>query len=252
MSASRVLLIDDDEEGRTDLRMHLEDFGHEVIAPDRTYESVDDLVSFAVAEDADVTLCDHRLQPGGLAPFFGAEAVSTLVQSMHVAVLMTGYFDIDFDTSIRAYRGHIPALLRRDELQEPDSLDQVMAAVRLEMGGVIPPERRLWQTVVRVGDVSDEGHAAVLDVFIPGWRPAQAVRMPAAMLPGGLRARLNDLRGRFLQVEVNVGATVPEEVYFGRVSGLVEPAEWPVERVGGGVDLPLRSDPPTGLFEDRR
>lgn len=252
MPASRVLLIDDDEEGRTDLRLHLEDFGHEVIAPAQGYRTVGDLVAFAEAAGADVTLCDHRLQPGGLAPFFGAEAVSALVQNMHVAVLMTGYFDIDFDTSIRVYRGHIPALLRRDELQEPDALDEVMATVRREMHGVIPPERRLWQTVVRVADISNEASAPVLDVFIPGWRPAQAVRMPAAMLPEELRVNLGELQGRFLHVEVNTGATAPEEVYFGRVIGLVDPAEWPVERVGTGAGLPTRPNAPTGLFEDRR
>jgi len=245
---SRVLLIDDDEEGRTDLRLHLEDFGHEVLAPDRSYGTVEELVEFATAEGADVTLCDHRLQPGGLAPFYGAEVVAALVQRLRVAVLMTGYLDIDFDTSIRTYREHIPALLRRDALQEPDALEEVAAAVRREMAGVISAERRLWLTTVRVADVSSEGHAPVVDVFIPGWRPSQAVRMPASALPEELRSRLDDLRGQFLLVEVNVGATTPEEVYFGRVSGVMKAAQWPVERAGEGARLPVRDDAPHGLF----
>lgn len=252
VSASRVLLIDDDEQGRTDLRMHLEDFGHEVLAPDRDYNTVADLVEFAAGVAVDVTLCDHRLQPGQMAPFFGAEAVSALVRDRRVAVLLTGYLDIDYDTSIRAHREHIPALLRREDLQEPDALDEVMAAVRGELDGLIPPERQLWPTVVRVADVSAEGGEPVLDVFVPGWRPAQAVRMPAATLPTSLHTHLNELLGKFLHVEMNLGATSPEEVYFGRISGLVEPADWAVARVGEGAALPVRSDAPTGLFEDRQ
>ncbi len=251
MSAASVLLIDDDEESRAALRFNLEDFGHRVLAPDRRYTRVEELVEFAEESQVDITLCDHRLSPGNLAPFSGAEAVSALVRRHRVAVLMTGYIDIDFDTTIRTYRRHIPALLSREDLEEPDALGVVAAAVQREINGDVPAERRLWKTVARVADVSNEGSKPMLDVFIPGWRPAHAVRMPAETLPVELAADPRRLLGRFLHVEMNLGATTAEEIFFGQVFGLLEPTEWSVARVGTGADMPVRDDAPTGLFQER-
>jgi CheY-like chemotaxis protein len=248
---SRVLVIDDDEEDRSSTRMHLEDHGLDVIAPDRRYTTVEELVGYVTSQHVDVTICDHRLQPRQLAPFYGAQAVAELVQRSQVAVLVTGYADMDFDTSIRTYRAHIPALLRREQLQEPEALDEVVSAVRGEMAGIIPPDRRLWQTVLRVGDVSEEGALPVLDVFIPGWRPAHAVRMPSTLLPPSLRADIAQLHGRFLLAEVNIGASEKEDLFFGRVEGLADPAEWPATVTGQGVDPPVRDDAPRGLFRDQ-
>jgi len=250
VTVARALVIDDDEDDRASVRMHLEDYGVDVLAPDRQYANVEELADYAVAQQVDVTICDHRLQPRQLAPFFGAEAVAELVKRSHVAVLVTGYFDMDFDTSIRQYRAHIPALLEREQLQEPDLLQQTVDTVQREIGGDISAARRLHRTIVRVGDIANENSAPVLDVFIPGWRPSQAVRMPAAVLPEHLAVDIRRLRGRHLVAQVNVGALRKEDVFFGAVEDVVEPKDWPVTNWGEGASLPEGDGLPAGLFEE--
>lgn len=250
MAVRRALLIDDDEQDRAYLSMHLEDAGIEVLAPDRTYNTVLELVELAESSNVDLTICDHRLQPRKLANFYGAEAVASLVQRSNIAILMTSYHDDVYDTTIRQHRQHIPALLRREELEEPEALEGVIDAIQREIDGLIPDERKLWKTVVRIGDVTGSGPDLALDVFVPAWRPGQAVRMPAVRLPEELALLGQDLIGTFLLAEVNTAAPDNEQLFFGLVERAVEPIDWPETEVGTGSILPTRDDNPPGLFGD--
>ncbi|MCW2855556.1 MAG: hypothetical protein JWR52_1171 [Marmoricola sp.] len=237
-----ALVIDDDEDSRASVSMHLQDFGVSVHAPSRTYATVGELVEFAISEAPDVTILDHRLQTRHLAPFFGAEAVAALVQSSKIAVLMTSYVDTDFDTSIRLYRQHIPVLLGRDELEEPESLDRMIEVVRNEIDGVFLPERKLRPTVVRVGDVvnASKPDQFAIDVFIPNWNPDRAVRIPGQLLAEDVRSRGEELIDQYLLAQVNVAEPRAENLYFSEVSGPVDPGEWPVSEVGTGASFPPR------------
>jgi hypothetical protein len=246
---TRAFLVDDDARDRAQMRLHLEDAGIDVIEPEAThYEEIDDLVADVLRADVDITICDHRLQPGRLASFFGAEAVASLIGMEQVALLMTSYSG-DVPTTIRLHRRGIPAVLRRDQLQQADTLDGVTEAIRREINGIIPPQRQLRPTVVRVGDVSAGEDGLALDVFVTGWRPDQAVRVPAGIVPPEIAALGSALIDRYLVADVNTGAVDDSELYFGSVGPLAEPVEWPATETGSGAEWPLRHAPVTGVFE---
>lgn len=249
MPVTRAFLVDDDARDRAQMRLHLEDAGIEVVEPEVThYGEIDELVADVLRAHVDITICDHRLQPGRLASFFGAQAVASLIGKEQVALLMTSYSG-DVDTTIRLHRRGIPAVLRRDQLQQADTLDDVTDAIRREINGIIPPERVLRRTVVRIGDVSAGEDGLALDVFITGWRPDQAVRVPAGIVPPEIAELRSGLIDRYLVAEVNTGAVDDSELFFGSVGPLADPVDWPATEAGTGAAWPVRDGPVPGVFE---
>jgi CheY-like chemotaxis protein len=241
MSAARALLIDDDVEDRDLVRWHLEDAGMEVVTATGPYDDVQQLVDLAIEEDVDITICDHRLQPHRMANFYGAAVVARLTGEGRVAILITSYQESDAESSIRQHRRFVPAVVARRDLEETETFNEIVRVIRAELEGHAPLERQLYPTVIRVGSVATTTEGRALDVFVDGWRPGEAVRIPPALVPEHIAAmEESDLLDAVFAAEVNTAAKSHEELYFGLIEGPISMAEWPVEGQGMGNNFPTR------------
>ncbi len=212
---SRVALVDDDPTAAAAMKVLLQDAGYEPIDVEPPLVSIHDAI-VQIRGNANAAICDHRLSPRGLASFSGAELVAELYGSAFPAVLISQYFKVDQNVSIRKYRSKIPILLARDQLG-PDQLADAIQICSDEIRGELSPSRRAWRTLVRVVAKDTEGGEDVLDAIIPGWRPGEAVRFPAELLgrhrnvlPEG---RSDGLGLRFF-ARVNIGAEDAGDLYF--------------------------------------
>ncbi len=220
----RVALVDDDPTASAALSVLLEDAGYEAIEVDPPLESMHDAI-VQIREIASAAICDHRLSPRGLASFSGAELVAELYETAFPAVLISQYFMIDQNVSIRKYRRRIPILLARDDVG-PDQLDDAIRICTDEIGGQPLPHRKSWRTLVRVVAKDTEGGEDVLDAIIPGWRRDEAVRFPAELLGSHKKTlpegRSNELELRFF-ARVNIGAEDARDLYFEGFEPALEP-----------------------------
>ena len=220
----KVALVDDDPTAAAALSVILEDAGYEAIEVVDPLESIDVAVA-RIQRVASAAICDHRLSPRGLASFSGAELVAQLYSTAFPAVLISQYFKIDQNVSIRRYRSRIPMLLARDEVG-PDQLADAIRVCSDEIGGRRLPSRRGWRTLVRVVAKEVEGGEDVLDAIIPGWRPDEAVRFPAELL-GRHRNSLPEERSDRLELRyfasVNIGAEDAGELYLEGFEPAIEP-----------------------------
>ena len=220
----RVALVDDDPTAAATMRVLLEDAGYEPIGVEPPLQSIQDAI-IQIRGASFAAICDHRLSPRGLASFSGAELVAQLYENAFPAVLVSQYFQIDQNVSIRKYRSKIPILLARDELG-PDRLADAIRVCSDEISGRRLPNRRGWRTLVRVVAKGIEGGEDVLDAIIPGWRPDEAVRFPAELL-GHHRNSLPEGRSDQLELRffasVNIGAEVSGDLYLEGFEPAIEP-----------------------------
>ena len=211
----RVALVDDDRTAAATMKVLLEDAGYEPIGVEPPLESIHDAI-VQIKGMAGAAICDHRLSPRGLASFSGAELVAQLYESSFPAVLISQYFKIDQNVSIRKYRSKIPILLARDELG-PGQLADAIQFCTDEIGGRLSSHRKAWRTLVRIVARDTEGGEDVLDAIIPGWRPDEAVRFPAELL-GSYQETLPEGRSDRLQLRffarVNIGAEDARDLYL--------------------------------------
>ena len=219
-----VAVVDDDPIAAATLRVLLEDAGYEAVEVDPPLESIDGAIA-QIRKIATAAVCDHRLSPRGLAHFGGAELVAQLYTTAFPAVLVSQYFKIDQDVSIRKYRSRIPILLARDEIG-PDELAEGIRVCADEIGGQPLPQRRGWRTLVRVVAKDTEGGEDVVDAIIPGWRTGEAVRFPAELLGPHKNAlpegRIDRLELRFF-ARVNIGADDARDLYLEGFEPATEP-----------------------------
>ena len=220
----RVALVDDDPTAAAALRVLLEDAGYEAIGIEDPLESIDKAVT-RITGVASAAICDHRLSPRGLASFSGAELVAQLYSTAFPAVLISQYFKVDQNASIRKYRSRIPMLLARDEVG-PDQLADAIRICSDEIDGRRLPNRRGWRTLVRVVAKDVEHGEDVVDAIIPGWRPAEAVRFPAVLL-GHHRNELpegrSDQLGLRFYASVNIGAEDAGDLFLEGFEPAIEP-----------------------------
>ena len=224
LNRQRVALVDDDPLAADTLGVLLEDAGYEPIGVGSPLSSV----ASAAAQIRDIStaaICDHRLSPRGLANFSGAELVAKLYADRFPAVLISQYFKIDQDVSIRKFRRHIPVLLARDELS-PERIAEAISVCIGELGGERAPNRKCWRTLVRVVAKDSEGGEDVLDAIVPGWHPNEAVRFPADLL--GEHQHLLPKENAFglelrFFARVNIGAEEAGDLYLSSFEPAIEP-----------------------------
>jgi hypothetical protein len=202
-----VGVIDDDTAEAESVRYQIEDFGAKPVVFDQGFRNLDDLVLQVRSSGVSAVICDHRLRVRNYAPFNGAEAVAHLVSSAIPAVLVSRYTTIDVDIDIRPFRGMIPVLLPKEEV-DPESLIRALDICRSEMQGNIPPSRRPHRALVRIDSVQDD----MVDAFIPAWNPAEAIRFPITLIPDSLRSSLRPDRRFFAQV--NIGAETADDLFL--------------------------------------
>ena len=219
--SSRIVpVIDDSPDLAEETFYQLEEAGYQgeiLVGP---FDNVDEL-AHQLSQYAHAVVCDHRLMQGGLANFYGAELVASLYDLKKPAILITQYPN-DSHTTIGAFRKKIPVLLARNELN-PMSLKRGIDQCADELNGHITRERRPHRTIIRVEQIDKESGQDVIEAFVTGWKPKQAVRFPASLIPESILESVQP--GTHLFAKVNVGAVRPEDLFFKDFEIAPEPDE---------------------------
>ncbi len=208
---SKIAVVDDSVDDMRRTSILLEDAEFEPVAIDPSFPTLEALLN-AVAAKADGLVCDHRLSHGATAAFTGAQVVAASNRRRIPAVLVTGYADLDEQTSIRRWRSSIPCMLRKRF--KPAEIESALQLAHREqlLGPAL--EREGHRTVVRVLRVDQIGTERIVEVIVVAWDPVDAVILPADMITTSVGLTTDDLPGMRFMANVNIHARSSEELFF--------------------------------------
>jgi CheY-like chemotaxis protein len=216
----RVAVVDDDELGREMLMDDLRDRQFDPVAVDGTYgQDIDRMLDDLAAKQPQFVICDHRLQPKGLASFFGLDLVQRLLNLQRPAMLLTQYQTTESTRlQLRSARHSVPLIMARDSFQL-DELPAYADLVQRELEGSPVDARRPHRSIIQIDNVD---HATGnVDAVVPGWSPTHALTIPADCFAASIRRRLSP--GDLVLGDVNIGAKTEEELYFKNLDEIVTP-----------------------------
>lgn len=218
--ASRVLVVDDDEQGRDDLMEELRSYDIEPITVTGPYGmDIDRMLTEIEEQDPAFVICDHKLQPANLASFSGAEVVRRLVELKRPAMLLTMYQSTD-RLELRRSRRAVPIIMGRDEFRA-DRVQDYYQVCRLEILDMPIASRKPHRVLIRVDDVPEDEKPQRLDAVIPSWSPDHAVPVPLTCVDPMILAQIQ--RGTYLLGNVNIGAETEDELFFADLDQIVSP-----------------------------
>jgi CheY-like chemotaxis protein len=209
----RVLVVDDDEEGREDLMDSLRDLNFEPLEVTGMFDNrLDDLIAEIEAQNPNFVICDHRLQPKQLAQFPGVDVVKRLVSHKRPAMLLTMFASTD-RLALRQSRFQVPVIVERDNFK-PARVEEYFEICHREINQNPVDERKPHRSLIRIENVAtDRQH---IDAVIPSWRPEHAVPIPLECIAPQLHNELSS--GAYLLGYINLGATSEDELYFHEVN----------------------------------
>jgi CheY-like chemotaxis protein len=221
-AAHRVLIVDDDEEGRDLLMEELRDFEIEPTTVNGPYgHDIERMLSDIKHQEPEFVICDHKLQSAGLASFYGAEVVRRLMAQEIPAMLLTMYRSTE-RLDLRAVRSELPVVMGRDEFRielVPDYLD----ICRREITAMPVDARRPHRVLVRVDDVPVDEKPPRIDAVVPSWSPDHAVGIPFSCIDPSI---WSDVRpGTYLLGDINIGAELEDELFFKNLNEIVPTPE---------------------------
>jgi hypothetical protein len=219
----KIVIIDDEEDGRDSAEWAVEDAGYEpVVIDDDHFSHVDELIS-KIPPDAGAVLCDQRLRKTGFASFDGSDLLAKLYDLKMPAILNTQHYD-DMDVPLRKNRHKIPVLISKDSSLDRSILDAGIETCLAEFHGKFTNERMPYRNVIRVVDFDAKYKEEVLDVIIPGWNPNISVPLPSSIVREWID-NFHPKIGTRLIAKVNSCATKPEDLYFTEFEAAFEPDE---------------------------
>ncbi len=211
-SIRRVGVVDDDPSHREFLTMQARLAGYEPTPLEAELPGIEDLVQVIRREQLHGALCDHRLQEGNYAGFFGAAAVAALYDLLIPAVLVTDYVGPDINTVIRQYRSRIPTLIRTSDLR-PEGIREGFDACERELTQrQVPITRRTRRCFVVVDDIEEMHGGRGLTVHVPRWKEHEAIVLPEVLIPENIRTNIK--KGSTLIASVNTEARQSEDLFF--------------------------------------
>jgi CheY-like chemotaxis protein len=206
-SISRVAIVEDDETVRRSYSRMLEDMGLTGVELPGQYQTIEEAI--VAGNDAQVFVCDHRLQRSGYAAFFGAELAAALYRQSKPAILCSKFAASSSGWEIALNRRWLPVVL-----QEPDE-DAISAGIEAcisELAGEPATSRRPWRTLVRIEQVDQDVEVPLLRMVVPAWNSQCIVTRPINAAPEFLRAILTP--GHRFHAGVNIGAETDDELFF--------------------------------------
>jgi hypothetical protein len=214
--------VDDDDQGRDDLMDELRDYDIEPFTVAGPYgQEIDRMVADIERQAPSFVICDHRLQPAGLASFFGADVVRRLVERNIPAMLLTMYQSTD-RLDLRASRYALPVVMGRDEFRIARVQDY-FDICRREILATPVDTRRPHRVLIRVDDIPGGAVAERIDAVIPSWSPDHAVPVPISCIDPAILGNVR--KGVYLLGEVNIGAESEDELYFKNLNEIVPAPE---------------------------
>lgn len=220
--ANRVLVIDDDLEGRDQLMDELRDFDIEPLTVDGPYgQDINRMLGDIGRLKPSFVICDHKLQSAGLASFYGSEVVGRLLAGQMPAMLLTMYQSTE-RLDLRAVRSDLPVVMARDEFQVERIQDYFQTCVR-EINDAPVETRRPHRVLIRVDEVPENEVPPRIDAVIPSWSPDRAVAIPRSSINRGIVECIR--AGTYLLGEVNIGAETEDDLYFRNIDEIVPPPD---------------------------
>lgn len=176
-------------------------------------ESLDGLVE-RLSNECQAAVCDHRLNAKKRIKFTGAQLVYRVTLDRNMpAVLNTTWASVDQDTSIRRWRSGIPSLLDKSD-QTSATLTEALAIAAAEARGETPRDRVAHPAAVQIVDVHLQEEWQTADVLVPAWRMSTVVRLPLEQITQDTGLNVTELRGRWLEADVNCYARHPRDLFF--------------------------------------
>ena len=217
--ASRVTVIDDDEEGREEIMDLLQDFNFEPRAITGIFDDrLDDLVAEIEAQNPSFVICDNRLNPRQIAQFHGTAVVKALAARRRPAMLLTTYASPD-RLQLRKSRYEVPVIVHRDAF-EPEQLAHYFEICWREIIDDPVDSRRPHRSLIRIDAVTG-GPSVQIDAVVPAWRPDHAVPIPIECFAEQVRDQLS--AGNYMLGDVNIGATDEDELFFHNLDEFAPP-----------------------------
>ena len=214
MPASRITVIDDDEDGREEITELLRDLQLEPKVLEGQFgDRLYDMVAAIEATRPNFVICDNRLQPRQMAQFFGVSVVKALVERGQPAMLLTTYGSSD-RLKLRELRFEVPVIVHRDAFT-PDKLSDYYETCWREISADPVDQRRPHRSLIRIDNVT-EGPVWQIDAVVSTWRPDHAVPVPIACIAPALHNLLK--AGVYLLGDVNIGANHEDELFFHNVN----------------------------------
>ncbi|WP_425982213.1 hypothetical protein [Brevundimonas sp. TWP1-2-1b1] len=216
---SRVTVIDDDKLGLEALMDDLRDCDFEPMTVSGPFGTeVDRMVSEIQTQDPAFVICDHKLQPLGLAAFYGLEVVRRLVEDSRPAMLLTMYQQTSrMRMDLRASRHLIPVIMGRGDF-EAEAVAKYAEVCLREIRNDPVDERRSHRSLIRVDWA--EPSSETIDAVIGAWSPDHAITIPSSCIDPLIRPRITV--GTYLMGDINVGADGEDDLYFTNVNEIVE------------------------------
>lgn len=211
----RVVVIDDDDDGRETIIDSLGDHDYEGFPiVGRFGNDIERLLSEIEASNPRFVICDHRLTAKQFANFSGLQVVEALIARKRPAMLLTTFQEGE-RIVLRAARPRVPVIKGRDRFRI-EEVPLLFDIVRQEIAEQPVASRRPHRVLLRIEAVRE----AEVDVVVPSWNRDHAFALPKLLLGEGVRGMVK--AGDYLLGDVNIGATSEEELYFANVDEMVD------------------------------
>lgn len=162
----RVVLIDDNPSVRKQYSYSVVDLQLEPIQIDKSFRSVEELISFANFSNAGV-ICDYHLMSTTYSPFNGDEIVTDFYHRQKPSLLCSRAEEAAY--AVRRLRQFIPNVISPSDLS-PERVVECFEVCIQEFRGKFLPQRKPYQTLVRIENKEDFKEGAMkVSVVIPGW-----------------------------------------------------------------------------------
>ena len=215
-----IAIIDDEQTALEASIYDVEEMGKSTYVLKGRYSSPDDVLT-EIRGKAEAVLCDHRLGHGAAADFDGASLAAFLYSRKVPAVLMTQFYEIDRDVSIRRWRRNIPSLVSKKVINS-DSLIESFTFCCAELAGTIVAKRRAHAALFEILSRTSESGEDVVDIILPAWNSKQAIRIPVSLFADIPSERITV--GTWFTAAVNIGAEKDEDLFFETI-GIAPPVD---------------------------
>lgn len=208
---SRIAVVDDNNDVAQNIAEELRIDKLVPLIQHGPYREIEQLLNSVRRDEAQALVCDHRLNSGSYANFYGAEVVASLYKEGFPCVLMTSYSRSDFDPEIRRYRRFIPSLLGGSEVTATTIQSGLEDCIK-EFEGVYRIGRKPLRTIVRIDTIETQGKMEYVYAVVPAWDPSTIVGFPYNLLSNEIKSHLK--KGTRLFAEVNIDAREADELFF--------------------------------------
>lgn len=210
----KIIIVDDDFDSRESLAIIAEDAGFDAdVITGRYGNDKERLIDDILSMGAEGVISDHRLAPGHLASFFGADLLAALYDREIPTILITQFYDEDADSSIRLYRDKLPSVIGRGS-QSPCLFDRLLKFSKNELLTDKDVTRKPHRALIRLDEARVHLSEGMLEGIITNWNSEIGVRFPVELIPAHVREKIKSQDVAHISAFVNIGAKDPKDIFI--------------------------------------